>query len=264
MVTADEIRLGQLNVIELAREDARWQSPHEIVERDGVLLFAGSSDFPGYCNGVRRVDDAVPGTRVVEMAQEFFATRHRGFSLWTRALPVDDDLHAAALAAGINEYGDSPQMICRDQVPDRANDPDVTIEWITDRVGVDHFARIGGAAYAVYGSPAEATESHFNRPDALTSPNVHAALAWLEGEPVGAALMLMSHGIAGVYWVAVLEEARGRGIAYAITRFVTNRAFDLGAANVQLQASKMGEPVYRRMGYEELHRTRLHIGMPVT
>ena len=47
-----------------------------------------------------------------------------------------------------------------------------------------------------------------------------------------------------------------------ITMYVTNRAFDLGAANVQLQASTIGEPMYRRMGFEVLHRTRLHIGMP--
>lgn len=227
-----------------------------------MLLFAGSSEFPGFCNGVRRIDDAVPGARVVEMAQEFFSARGRGFSLWSRLLPVDDDLHVAALAASINEFGDAPQMICRHRGPDHDLPDGVTIELIKDRADVEHFARIGGASYAIYGSPAEATESHFNGPDALTSPNVHAALARLGGEPVGAALILMSHGIAGVYWVAVLEEARGRGIAYAITQFVTNLGFDLGAANVQLQASTMGEPVYLRMGYEELHRTRLHIGMP--
>ena len=258
----DEAVLGQLNVIELTREDARWQQPHEIVERDGILLFAGSSDFPGFCNGVRRVDDAVPGTAVVEAAQEFFAERNRGFSLFSRMLSVDDDLFHAAEAAGISVFGDSPQMICRGRVPDRDLPVGVTIDLIQDRADVEHFARIGGEAYSVYGAPAAATAAHFNGSNALQSPNVHSALARVDGVPVGAALILMSHGIAGVYWVAVLEEARGRGVAYAVTQYVTNLAFDLGAANVQLQASVMGEPVYLRMGYEEIYRTRLHIGMP--
>jgi hypothetical protein len=40
----------------------------------------------------------------------------------------------------------------------------------------------------------------------------------------------------------------------AVTRAVTNRAFDEGAAVVTLQASPMGEPIYRRMGYEERYR----------
>lgn len=262
MSTADEITLGQLNVIELSREDARWQTPHEIIERDGVVLFAGASEFPAFCNGVRRVDDAVPGTRVVEIAQEYFTARGRGFSLFSRVLPVDDDLHDAAVASGIAEFGDSPQMICRVRVPDRDLPVGVTIEPVRTRDQVEHFGRIGGESYAVYGAPAESTASHFNGPNALAGPNVHAVLASLDGVPVGAACILMSHGIAGVYWVAVLEEARGRGIAFAVTQHVTNLGFDLGAANVQLQASTMGEPVYLRMGYEELHRTRLHIGMP--
>ncbi len=262
MAMDEDLELGQLNVLELTREDTRWQQPHEIVERDGVIMFAGASDFPGFCNGVRRVDDAVPGTTVVEMAIEYFNARQRGFSLFSRMLPVDDDLFRAAEAADIAVFGDSPQMICRARVPDRDVPLGVTIDPVDGRDDVAHFARICGEAYTVYGAPAESTASHFNGPNALAGPNVHAALARLDGEPVGAALILMSHGIAGVYWVAVSEAARGRGVAYAITQSVTNRAFDLGAANVQLQASTMGEPVYRRMGYEELHRTRLHIGMP--
>lgn len=59
-----------------------------------------------------------------------------------------------------------------------------------------------------------------------------------------------------------MEAARGHGIAEAVTRHVTNLGFDLGAQNVQLQASRMGEPIYRRMGYEELYREEFRLGMP--
>ena len=259
---AEESTLGQLNLIELTREDTRWQHPYEIVERDGILLFAGSSDFPGFCNGVRRIDDAVPGTAVVETALEFFGKRGRGFSLWSRVLPVDDDLLAAAESAGIAVFGDAPQMICRQRVEGRELPIGVAIDLIQDRDDVEHFARICGESYAVYGAPADATASHFNGRNALAGPNVRAAIARLDGTPVGAALMFLSHGSAGVYWVAVREVARGRGIAFSVTQHVTNLAFDLGAANVQLQASTMGEPLYQRMGYEEMYRTRLHVGMP--
>ncbi len=259
----DDATLGHLNVIEYSREDARWQTPHEIVERDGVLLFTGASEFPAFSNGVRRVDDAVPGATVVAMATEFFATRDRGFSLWTREMPVDDDLAVAATAAGINALGNgSPQMICRDRVEPGALAADVTLEPITTRAQVDAYAELSGEAYSVYGAPAEATASHFNGPNAMVAPNVHGVLARLDGEPVGGALILLSHGIAGVYWVGVLEAARGRGIAYTATAHLTNLAFDLGARNVQLQASEMGEPVYRRMGYEDLYRARLHLFFP--
>jgi hypothetical protein len=68
-------------------------------------------------------------------------------------------------------------------------------------------------------------------------------------------MTLLSHGIAGVYWVATLESVRGQGLADLVTRVVTNRGFELGAAVNTLQASPMGESIYRRMGYEELYRT---------
>ncbi len=260
--TFDEATLGQLNLIEHTREDARWQQPHEIVERDGILLFTGASDFPAFSNGVRRVDDRVPGADVVAAAQEFFRARDRGFSLWSRTLSVDDDLNAAAIEAGIASFGtNGPQMICRAPVEERDPPNGVTFTPITSRDQIDTFAQLSGEAYAIYGAPARATASHFNGPAALQSPHVHAVLAHLDGRPVGGALIMLSHGIAGVYWVGVSESARGQGIAFSITALVTNLGFELGAANVQLQASEMGEPVYQRMGYEELYRYRLHLSI---
>jgi ribosomal protein S18 acetylase RimI-like enzyme len=262
--TFSEADLGHRNLVDFTREDARWQAPHEIVERDGVLMFAGSSDFLAFCNGMRRIEDDVPGADAVAMAQEFFASRRRGFSVWSRALPQDDDLAAACDAAGIKVFGDdrAPQLICRDRIADADLPAGVAIDAVDGPDDVAHFARVNGEAYTVYGMPAEASASHFNGPHALAGPNVHAVLARLDGEPVGAVVLHESHGIAGVYWVAVLEQARGRGIAEALTRHVTNLGFDRGAANVQLQASSMGEPIYRRLGYEDLYRYRLHLAMP--
>ena len=44
----------------------------------------------------------------------------------------------------------------------------------------------------------------------------------------------------------------GRGLAALVTRAAGNAGFDLGARLASLQASPMGEPVYRRMGYETI------------
>lgn len=257
-----EAHAGNLNLLEFTREDARWQQPHTIVEDDGVLLFAGATDFPAYSNGVHRVDDSVPGAVVVAKALEFFAARGRGFSLWVRDTGEDDDLRAAADAALIGEFADSPQMICRARLADVPLPAGVEIRLVTDADGVAAYADITARAYVSLGSPEDVTWTHFNGPSALMSPHVHSAVAYLEDEPVSVSQILMSHGIAGVYWVGSVEAARGRGIAEAITRSVTNLGFDLGATNVQLQASPMGEPIYRRMGYEDLHRREFRLAPP--
>ena len=67
-------------------------------------------------------------------------------------------------------------------------------------------------------------------------------------------MVLYSHGIAGVYWVGTLSEARGRGHATRLMQSVSARAFDRGARCVILQATQFGEPIYQKLGYREFTR----------
>jgi predicted acetyltransferase len=67
-------------------------------------------------------------------------------------------------------------------------------------------------------------------------------------------MVMVTHGVAGVYWVGTTPEARGRGLAEIVTRTAGNAGFDMGATVTALQASVMGEPIYRRMGYREITR----------
>jgi ribosomal protein S18 acetylase RimI-like enzyme len=88
----------------------------------------------------------------------------------------------------------------------------------------------------------------------MLRPHLITCLARCDGEPAAAALAILSHGIAGIYWVGTLESHRRRGLGEACTRAVGNAAFARGAAAVVLQASRQGEPVYLRMGYREITR----------
>ena len=75
-------------------------------------------------------------------------------------------------------------------------------------------------------------------------------------------MTIVSHGVAGIYWVGSLAEARGRGLGRAVTAAATNAGFDLGADVASLQASPMGEPVYRAMGFETIYDYRLLMSPP--
>jgi hypothetical protein len=77
--------LADANLLESIREHARWQSPCELVEENGILMIAGATNFPGaYKNCVARIDRNVPAAELLERARDFFGSRQRGFTVFVR------------------------------------------------------------------------------------------------------------------------------------------------------------------------------------
>jgi hypothetical protein len=248
--------LGHLNRIEFSRSTARWSGrTGRVVEEDGVLLCAAASDFPVVFNSVHRLDPGVPPEEVIGRADAFFGAAGRGYTINVRVgHPADEDLRIAALRADLVELTGAPEMVCTEAVETRPPADGVTLRWVEREGAVEDFVAVADAAYVSLGVPVGCIRGAITASGALTGPDVCTVVADLEGEPVATALCLLSHGIAGVYYVGTLEQARGRGLADLVTRAVTNRAFDEGARASTLQASAMGEQIYARMGYRELYR----------
>jgi ribosomal protein S18 acetylase RimI-like enzyme len=76
-------------------------------------------------------------------------------------------------------------------------------------------------------------------------------LGLLDGRPVATSAYYLGAGVVGIYSVSVLPEARNRGIGYAMTLRPLLDARMLGYRAGVLQASNMGLPVYRKMGFKE-------------
>jgi hypothetical protein len=256
----DELaRLGHLNLLESLRESARWARHGLINEENGLLCYAGESDFPVMVNGAARLDDRADAAMCIETAIARFDSLGRGFTLFTRDTGADDDLIAAAEAVGMSELFSSPEMICRTRLDDKPPPDGADIRRVADVDGVADFAEVNAQAYTVYGMPADVLRAGFSRPEAVLAPHIAAFVAYVDGEPQSAAMTCLSHGVAGVYWVGTVEAARGRGLAEACTLAATNAGFDFGARLQSLQASPMGESIYRRMGYETLFRYRQYV-----
>ena len=87
---------------------------------------------------------------------------------------------------------------------------------------------------------------------AMRHPGTQATyLGRVDGEPVATSMLLLSGGVAGVYNVATVEQARGKGIGAAMTWAPLVEAHERGYKIAVLQSSVMGYGVYKRLGFEE-------------
>ena len=87
-------------------------------------------------------------------------------------------------------------------------------------------------------------------------------VAYLDGAPVSCAMTLVSHGVAGVFYVATVASARRRGLGDALTRVAARAGFELGARAAWLGASEMGADLYRRIGFSDLGSTIVEYESP--
>ena len=77
-------------------------------------------------------------------------------------------------------------------------------------------------------------------------------LGYLDGKPVSTSTVFYADGVAGIYDVATLPEARGRGLGTALTMAPLLDASQAGYRIGILQSSEMGFSVYQKMGFQHL------------
>ncbi len=247
--------LSDLNLAEALRESAR-SSGGSILEGEGYLLTAGPGAHP-MLNGALRLDPSLDASAFMQRTRTFYGERGHGYSLTLREHVADSDLAKAAQEAGLSPTLELPAMVVQHRLEDVAPRAGTVLRRVVDSRGVSDFRNVAAEAWSTYGIPPPVIASVFSREELLLLPHAVAVVAYVDKTPLAAAMMFLSHGIAGIYWVSSVSHARGRGLGEACTRAVTNAGFDLGARAVVLQASPMGDAIYRRMGYAEISKYRL-------
>jgi len=251
-------RRAHLNLVESSRLLFDLDPGAEVEHGEGWLFGAGSADHPAISNAAFRLDDGLEPGELIARAREFFG-RGRGFTVWARSgVAEDEELIASAEAAGLQNVYEMPEMTLPDRPPAIRPAAGVGLRRVESAEDAEQYWRIAAAAYRDIGFPPEVF-GFYRGLEELAAPGGAAAafLAYLDGAPVAIAMTIVSHGIAGIYWVGSLAEARGRGIGRAVTTAATGVGFELGAALASLQASPMGEPIYRAMGYRRIYDYRL-------
>jgi ribosomal protein S18 acetylase RimI-like enzyme len=102
---------------------------------------------------------------------------------------------------------------------------------------------------------AEPLARHLSGPDFgdrfLHDPDVYYYVGYVQGKPVAISVLSLHAGIAGLYNIATIPSMRRQGLATAMTLAALRQARDRGYHIAVLQASDMGAPVYRRLGFQD-------------
>ena len=76
-------------------------------------------------------------------------------------------------------------------------------------------------------------------------------VGWLDGRPVSTNMLFFGAGVATVFAIGTVADARGQGIGAAITLHGLAEARERGYRYAVLFATEKGAPVYRRIGFRD-------------
>jgi hypothetical protein len=102
-------------------------------------------------------------------------------------------------------------------------------------------------------------EPNLSDADYLLKPRY---IGFVFGRPVATSVLVPAAGLAGVYAVSTLSEARRRGVGAAMTAFPLLEARSQGHRVGILQATVIGHPVYRRLGFRDVCEYRCYSQQP--
>ena len=162
-----------------------------------------------------------------------------GIEAWTVWVPEADRAAARGLEAAGHRLDASPRAMAAELT---ALPGAVEVDW-AEPGDAATLAAINDAAYPYPGAPF--TRAHQRFP--VGAGRVYVAR--VDGRPASCLMAVDHEGDCGIYWVATIPEVRGRGLAFGLMGHALAEARGRGCETTSLQATKMGAPVYTRLGY---------------
>jgi ribosomal protein S18 acetylase RimI-like enzyme len=213
------------------------------IERDGLIAsVVPAVPERSVMNSVIYDDPAALAASIEELAAAY---DEAGVLAWTVWAP-EYDRETAELLAGAGHVLDATPaaMVCNPAAVQRPEPGELQL--LPDPAFAD-LAALNDRAYGYSDEP-------FRRAlGEIPSDGMHLYVACVDGVPAACVGAEDHHGgDCGIYWVATLPQARGRGLATALMREAVADGHDRGCRTSTLQATKLGQPIYERVGYRSL------------
>jgi len=218
------------------------------IERDGVVAtITPAIPDRSIPNSVAYQDAGALAAVLDELAEAY---PNAGVRAWTVWVPEDDREAAALLEEAGHRLDATPTAMIAELAMLPEPDPD-DLDWDV-HADPEMLARINDAAYDWPVGTFAGAMAGFGAIEGL-----RLYQARVDGEPVSVLGAYDNGGDCEVYFVATLAEHRGKGLARRLLHRALAEARDRGLAVSSLQSTKMGYPVYARLGYEPICRLEM-------
>lgn len=200
--------------------------------------------------------------RITEVVA-WYHERHMPCLWWVGPTDTPTDLAERLLARGfVEEEGTVPGMVANlDRLPDEPGPPGIEVARVEEPTAYRETCDIMAAGF---GLPLEVADA-FERLASLgfeDDVSLRTFIARIDGRPVGTSLGVLGEGTVGIFNVATLPDARGRGVGRAVTLAAMRDAAEHGAGMAVLQSSPISHSVYERLGFDDVAHYRIFVGPP--
>ncbi len=251
---------------ELLQTFAQYIRANAVVGREAIrigaftLTFTAANDSP-YLNYAIPDEDAEPKRADVDLLIEAYRTRQRIPRL--EYFPeLAEAVEPMLTEAGFVVEAELPLMVCTTETLA----PAPVAEGVTVRAPEtdEEYLAVARAQYAAYGEAEEPGELQATGLRHLVDQEGIVALGLVDGVPAGGGVCDTIHnGYGEIAGIGTVAEFRRRGVATAITHWLTARALAQGAETAFLTpATDYEERIYAGLGYRAFAR-QVHTSLPV-
>ena len=189
--------------------------------------------------------------KLLKKAEDFFGAKSLPFKVSFRE-GLEEAFLPLLAERGYREIVPETVMTLMDLPETNIYQQELNIKKVSDTKELGHFHGVVEKSYGLGEGvgPFVITEAVLNLTD------VEMFVGYAGDQPASTSMLFKTGPVAGIYWVATLDQFRNRGFGKAITAQPLVAGKQKGCGFACLQASAMGKPVYEKMGFDNPYNYR--------
>lgn len=227
-----------------------------MIDNENYIIYSiGVESTDPHLNGALCLNDDY-AEEMLEKATVFFEDLNLDYTVWVRD-HADFKLEKLLKKRGRtpNRIPGSAVMIIEERIKETELPKNFKIARVRTSVQINDFGEVIKQAFD---KTQMLIKQMFETDETLIHENIIAYVIYEMNKPVSAVMTVISEDTAGIYWVGTVERARGQGLGSYATQIATNVGLDSGKNLVILQASELGERVYKKLGYQTVTEYRTY------